>query len=882
MVRTKLRPPVLRDDVIVRQRLLDKLREALLSHQLTLISAPAGCGKTTLMASLPHAYPDLPLTWISLDADDNDPAQFLRVLIAALRRLDPACGVDAETLLSRLDHTGTDARRIIGVLINEIVETITEPFVLVLDDLHVITEPGVHAALGYLLERLPPQMHLAVATRRDPPLALARLRARRQLAELRLADLSFTPEETDRLFNGALNLDVSAEHLALLQDHTEGWAAGIGLLVGSLDGGPGPTGRDALLARLGQTDRHVFEFLAEEVLDRQEQDIRDFLLKTSVLTELTPELCAALTGRDDVPAVLEEMYRRNLFVVAIDGSGATFRYHDLFKEFLLQRLEREMPETVRGLHRLAAEAETVPSRAVRHYLAAQMWAEAADVVEQVGDQLLRQGSFDTVQGWIQSLPEEVREARPGLAWLLGKSAWMKANSADARRFMEMALKGFEAAGDEARRGEALVYLATCLGALARFEEAEEALQHALDHPLAPHDRAQALLEHAYQELRKGNWVQANADIDAAFALAETPQDLRVPYAFVDSWTSAFTVLPGGVERTERLCSLIRERLGDEIGPAQAQLQLGIALVNLWRGRWAEAQEACERVLAIGARFGGLPWEETEADEVLAVCCAIRGDHATSDRHFDALFRKTEEPSVAPFSEPWRAIFLYDLGRVRWLQGRLEEAREVYGRMRAIKGARELRIAPVVRAMMEGLLSLSDRRYADAESSLRRAAELQHKIRFSVSSGNADLLLAHLYRLQDRPEAALAEMEPVLAEHERHDTPGFILWEGPIMVPLLRLAVERGVHGGFAARVLELFDAQQGERPARVPETGEILTPREVEILRLISAGATNRQIAEQLVVSIHTVKIHVAHILRKLGVSSRTHAAARARELGVL
>lgn len=875
-VRTKFRPPLLRADVILRQRLLDALWDALHSRPLALISAPAGYGKTTLLATLVHTSPDLSLAWLSLDEEDNDPARFLTALIAALQSSNPECGVIAQALLS--SNPGCEARRVVDALINEVLETVPDSFVLVLDDLHVISGPETHAVLDYLIEHLPPQIHLIVSTRRDPPLALARLRARRQLSELRLHDLRFTLEEAERFLNGALRLGLSSEHIAVLRDRTEGWAAGISLVIDSLESNLEPNGRDAFIAQLARTDRHVFDFLAEEVLDNQEPAMRGFLLETSILTRLTPALCAAVTGRDDAPTVLEEIYPRNLFVMAVDEPGATFRYHDLFKEFLLRRLEREHPERVRELHRRAAEAETVPSRAIRHYVAARMWDEAADTVEEVGEQILQQGSLDTLRGWIGELPEGVRETHPRLAYLLGRCAWMKWELDDARAFFEHALQGFEAAGDETGQSEALVHLATCLSTMADIEGASAATEKALAFALPSHQRAQILVERAWVGLAQKNWLQSNADLDEALALVEASRDPRALEAVAVDFNAPFIVLPGGVERAERLCRLLKVHLGDEPDPLQVALHDLASFAHLWRGRWDETIRAGEHALATSERFGGLLWADLEVGAILPVCYAIRGDTATADRYFDALFRGLERPSVAALFEPWAAGLLYLLGRTRWLQGRMEEAREVHARMRAAENEREWPMAPVMRAMMEGLLLLTDHRYDEAERALRHAAGLQHEARFSVVFGDANLLLAHLYRLWGRPEDALAALEPVLAEHERQRTPGFILWEGGVMVPLLRLAVERGVRAAFAVHVLDLFGATGEARAVRVPETGKTLTPREVEVLRLVAEGLTDGQVAERLYISPRTVGRHLGSIYKKLGVPSRAAAARRAVE----
>jgi len=353
LVQTRLSPPAARDDVIARPRLLEALALAVASHPLTLLSAPAGYGKTTLLADCRLRIADCGLTqtnddqirnpkseirnrvaWLSLEEEDNDPVRFLACLIVVLGRLVPGCGDTAQGLLAGPPapptlrprsgqalggerRAGADTRRVIAALINDIVAANPDPFALILDDLHLITEPAVYVALDYLLERLPAQMRLVVGTRHDPPLALARLRARGQIAELGLTDLRFTLDETTQFLNGKLGMALLPDDLMTLQERTEGWPAGLRLLASSLDRIPDRAGRRAFVQTVAHTPRYIFDFLAEEVLERQEPALRTFLLETSILDELTPTRCQAVTGRGDAPALLEDLYRRNLFITTV-------------------------------------------------------------------------------------------------------------------------------------------------------------------------------------------------------------------------------------------------------------------------------------------------------------------------------------------------------------------------------------------------------------------------------------------------------------------------------------------------------------------------------------------------------------------------------------
>ncbi len=305
---TKLYPPRLRGDIIQRKELLAALHSAVALHPLTLVSAPAGYGKTTLLAAFVESYQELLTVWLSLDEDDNDPARFFGAIIVAIQRVVPNYGARAQALLTSLPNPGADVRRIIGALVNDILDSVTGSCVLILDDLHLITEPAVYVALGYFLEHLPSQIHLVVSARYDPPLPLARLRARGQLAELRQHDMRLSPDEAAAFLNDQFRLGLTHEELLTLYTSTEGWAAGLRLLANSLEEIPPSAGRTAFITRLPGT--HVFDFLADEVLSHQSTTVRAFLLETSILTELTPRLCHAVTARSDAAAILEDIYRR--------------------------------------------------------------------------------------------------------------------------------------------------------------------------------------------------------------------------------------------------------------------------------------------------------------------------------------------------------------------------------------------------------------------------------------------------------------------------------------------------------------------------------------------------------------------------------------------
>ncbi len=919
LAETKFYPPLLREDVIPRRRLLDDLRSRLVTHPFTLLSAPAGYGKTTLLAALPVAYPDLPLAWLSLDEEDNDPVRFLTALIVALQHLDPTCGEIARSLLTSRVHRVADVRRVVSVLINDVLETLSQPFALILDDLHLINQPSVYVALDYQLEHRPSQMHLVAATRVDPPLALARLRARAELAELRLAELRFSDEEAITFLNHRLHLGLSGDELDLLQSRTEGWAVGLRLLASSLNGLSSAEDRRLFIAHLAQTDRYIFSFLAEEVFNRQEPQARAFLLETAILPELTPALCQAVTGRSDAGTMLEALYRRNLFLVQVSPlrrqttsdlhvssldqpqldpgdlkPETRYRYHDLFAEFLRHKLEQTQPDHVAELHLRAAQAESDPVRAISHYLAAARWQEAADLIEQVGAEMFNRGYLDSLSRWVNALPASVRESRPRLLHYLSHCAFWKGAWLEVQSLLKRALHGFEVAGDESGQGEVLVDLAICASGLGELERSGVLYGRALEYPVPPHTRVQALLGCALVQGAGGNPAQTERYFNAAMALILESGGLDplhlVGFPF---FHPGFAFLPGGLEHLERICRQARAQLGDEVGPSRLMLEEMTTILHLFRGRLAEAVRTGESALALRVRLGGHPYLSLNAALFLMIAHAARGDYAALEPLFDQLFLGVDQEEQPTPDLP---IYLFYAGRVRWLQacaqpfeasqegpGRnsyLVHAREIYAQMCALieEGPQiDFPETRICRIWMRSLLDVAEGRHEQAEQALRQPEVLEQTDRVSTMHGSTRLMLARLYLQQHRRPQALAELAVALDYHEQLGILFAILLEGQSILPLLRLAVEQEVHADYAAYLLELLGADEGPHPLHVPQTGEILTSREVEVLWQIAQGASNRAIAERLVIAESTVKTHLYHIFAKLEVSNRTEAAARFR-----
>lgn len=874
---TKIQPPRLRSDIVSRDRLIDWLDENVPAHPLCLISAPAGYGKTTLLAAwMAQPGSEFRKAYLLLDEEDDDPLNFLSGLLVSLRQLCPSFGKNLASLLELPITLGL--RKLFGVLINEIIQTLPEPFALILDDYHLISTPEIHDALDYLAERLPGQMHLIVSSRADPPLALARLRARGQLAELRLPSLRFTLAETQYFINQRLGFDLPDPVLRQLQTSAEGWAAGLRLLAASLENThePGPGFFDL---RRAANNRELFDVLADEVLDRQPPLLRTFLLETSILYELTPDLCRMVTKQPDAHLLLEEIHRRNLFTAVQDEAGGCqvgYRYHALFRAFLLKQLTQERtPEAVAALHRLAGAAETNPGQAIAHFITAQAWNEAADKIEQVAEKLFSQGQLDRLQGWMAELPESILHDHPWLCYFSGVCAWGKNDFIQARSSLESALEGFRLRGDRRGEGETLIQLSIIHQTAGDFLTAAGCLQPVDSAMISPRSRVQLHLSRAWLALGRGNLEESQAELTSAIEEAEKHsagalQLLAMQVRF------PFGVLPQAAALFQRAAQLIEPGSLSGPDPWQAGADALWMLVHFLRGDLRSAVLAGERAFTASEALGGLSWLLPDLCSIFPRLLFLSGEPARSE-YVLGQFR-----AVFEHLPGWRASALYLHGLSLWDAGQYGAVRLVYEQMQVVPSGYEWPAGAFARACMEGLLSLSDRDYPRAEKCFIQSCQLWQDSPVSSIAGDPRLLLAAAYYGWGRPSDALRVIELPLAEHRKNATPGLLLIHGTAVVDVLKLAEGRGVLPDFAALLLQSLEPLTGPRSQTVSSTGETLTAREVEILRLLSTGASNAQIANSLVIGLPTVKTHVSRVLAKLDARSRTEAVTIARDLHIL
>jgi LuxR family maltose regulon positive regulatory protein len=904
LLATKLYVPRPRPEFLSRARLLERLAEGT-NCELTLVCTPAGFGKMTLLGEWARSS-SRPVAWLSLDEGDNDPARFWRYVVAALDRVRPRIGERVGALLRGPEPGSLEA--VVIVVINALVEG--PEVVLVVDDYHLIQAPPIHHTLGVLLEHGPPQLRLVVASRADPPLPLARLRARGQLVELRERELRFTPEEAAALLRTAVGPDLPEAAVVALQDRTEGWVAGLQLAGLSLRG----RGEiNAFVEGFSGSHRYVLDYLAEEMLDRQPEPLRSFLLETSVLERLSGPLCEAVTGRADSQRLLERVERANLFLVPLDEERRRWRYHQLFADLLRARLQQTSPDRVPALHRAAAgwsEAHGLVDDAVRHAVAAGDAAWAAWMVEQHFDAVVRHAEGATLDLWLAALPADLVRSRPRLRLAQAVWALIGGRLDEVEPLLEDAERALAASGDEpyepsVGRAASLVANAPASIALMRADlarrrgDAESTTafgQRARTH-LTEDDRALRLLIDWYMAV--ADWLRGRLP-EAEDALTGLVAEQRAAGEHYLAVRPAYDL--GQVQRARgHLGAALRTyqqtlEIAVEAGrplPAAGMAHVGLAEVLYERGELQAALDHTSQGVELCRHLAyNLPLLAG-----LAILAWIR--HAQRDRAgAAAALREAERvaPSAAavgllnpmPALRARLALAHGDVSEAaRWAKERGLRADDEpsYPSEREYLVLARMLLAEQAPARALGLL---ERLYTKAAAQGRTGSVIEVRaVQALARSASGD---------QAGAQAALAQALTLGAPE------GYLrvfVDEGPPMAALLhkllrsrrqaRPAATVTAPPDYLARLVEAFEQAGlpihppiGRGGVVVPGLVEPLTPRELEVLGLLGDGKPNQAIAEELVVTLDTVKSHVTHIFDKLGAANRTQAVSRARELGLL
>lgn len=876
VLETKLYIPRWPSDLVTRPALIDRIREGVRGRP-TVVAAPAGSGKTTLLSEwLAHRAPDdARVAWVSLDVGDNDASFFWTCIIRALQRIHPDLGQHA---LATLEAGSAPTVATLTALLNEIT-TLDCDVILVLDDYHVIETPVVHTALAFLLDHLPPCMHVVLATRADPPLPLARMRARGELRELRTNDLRFTPDEASAFLERVMTLDLTAADVAALEQRTEGWIAGLKLAALSMQGQDDVSG---FIRSFSGDNRYVADYLIEEVLLSQPERTRRFLLATSILERLNASLCDAVTGESGSQALLDSLEKHNLFVVALDDRRAWYRYHHLFADVLKAHALREDASTVRALHGRASawyEQNGATSDAVSH---AQHAADAERVAGLLEHHWPRKDRSHESRHWLEhvkSLPDAVVTARPalnmGYAWGLLNAGELEA--------AELRLTQVEASLDPNRHpaltreaATARVYLAQSRGdGAATVEHAQRALDLV---PAGDHtSRATASALLALAQWAQGELEAAHDTFSAAL------DGMRLAGAELDAIRGEFVrgdirAMQGRLREAVRIYEAGLALAASHAGAEPDELYFGLSEVHLERGELEqasrlllEAAQTSERAVHIGNRHR---WCIT-----MSRIAEARSDHDQAMRQLaeaEACHRRDPLPVVRSVAAMKARVQLV-LGDVAaaglWATGQGLRRDDTLSFLREYDHITLARVL-IARESLEEAIVLLQR--------LSAAAKAGGRLRSVIETLGLEALAQH--RLGNTP-AALDAVASALELAEPEAYLRVFVDEGPPMRELLRHAAARGMAGAWTRRVLAGFDnaaePQPGDTVTR-SVTPRLLTTREHEILRLIAAGMRNQEIARQLFISPATVKRHIANVYNKLDAGHRTEALNRATALNLL
>ena len=905
LLRTKLHLPSGRPHLVTRPRLVARLNEGL-RRPLTLLSAPPGFGKTTLLSEWVATLTPSPLpvgdklgvrvAWLVLDADDNDPVRFWSYFIAALGQIDAAIGSSSLGLLQAPTATALEA--MLRALVNEIdslpddraiefipseIEGLRAGFILVLDDYHVIETPAIHQHLSFLLDHLPPQMHLVISSRADPPLPLARLRARDQLIELHESDLRFTKAEAVQFLNETMSLSLTPEHIVALETRTEGWIAGLQLAALSLRG---REDLSSFVQAFTGSHRFVFDYLMDEVFARQTESVQSFLLQTSILERLNASLCNALTGRADSQAMLEELERNNLFLTALDEERRWYRYHNLFADVLRQRLTKKSPAALVELHLRASEwleNEGLVTEAVNHSLANQDWERTARLMENASEPLRQRGEIATLTNWIQALPKSVRCSQPALCLTYARGLANVARYADAETFVleaEHWLEGNPQVNDpkaDSLRGKALALRARFANTRNEFTQAIELAQRA-ERLLPPEDvswRSGILMVLAMALRFTSNWQRANETFQDAAALSES---------IGAYWNTLFALSSrGDILEAEGKLRQAAQQFEEVLRLAHVWRipnapRTGYAWVGLGRVRyeWNElgaalhdVQTGLERGQLAGVMDVLLP-----GYHALARIQKAQGDMDSALAALDEADAVAEKMGVTQVKD-WISALRAQVWLARGdTESALNWASNFAGQMDdAVFPSVPIALAKIwlSQGEIDSALPLLDH----ALQSARTVGRLGNAIHVMA-------VQAIVYHAHGEPEQAFARLEQALELAEPEGYVRVFADEGAPMARLLRRMLTRSSASEYIGRLLEALGESVKIELAIASKLNELLSQRELEVLRLIADGATNKEIADELVLTVNTVKRHISNIFGKLHVSNRVQAIAQARELNLL
>jgi LuxR family maltose regulon positive regulatory protein len=890
---TKLYFPQPRANLVPRPRLVQRLQRGL-RGPLTLIAAPAGYGKTTLLSEWRAGEAKhTPVAWLSLDAGDDAPLHFLLYLTAALNLLQANLAKNTHLLLQSPELPPVE---VIGAtLLNEL-SACNHELVIVLDDYHAISAAQVHSLLAFLLDHLPPHVHLVILTRADPSLPLGRLRGRGQLTELRAADLRFTNQEAALFLREIMGLELSEQEIAALETRTEGWIAGLQLAALSMQG---RDDHEHFISAFSGSHQYIVDYLAEEVLNRQPEIVRQFLLKTSILERLTGSLCDTLTGRTDGQALLEMLARSNLFLIPLDDERRWYRYHHLFADLLRNRLRLAHPESVAGLHRCAAawyQQQDLTGEAIPHALAAQDYQFVIDVITKHWLRLARRYRLTEMMQWIESVPSDIYNAHPRLCAIHAYGIWSLGMRDKSAGYLDAAQRLLEAQADRGQirrddpqytvlQAEIKAFRSLSAAHAGEVETALDLARQTLDSAPDPASISRAVASTSlYVAQRK--MLEMEHAIRSCREVIECARiaDHRV-MAVDASYNLGFMLVMQGRLRQAKEAILEAqryvERLGEGYLPPYGVLSVGLAEIHHLQHELEQALQIITQGVQFNERSGRL--SGYLHSRLVEAKIRFSMQEMTTARQIVEEVRQTMQNSSARLYEwdeagYWRARVMACQGETSPALEWVVKARQAApAHLRFPHSALALRIAHVLAAA------------SMPQQALQELLALKPVLERSRLAGwllEACAVEAVCQAKLGQMPAALDALRQALALAEPEGCSQTILDEGEPMRELLLAARRQGIQAEFTDRLLVCFAASSAGKGAAPASTRESLpaplSRREIELLGLIAAGRSNKEIAEKLFISIGTVKRHTVNIFNKLDAKNRTEAVAKARESGLL
>ena len=895
---TKLYIPPTRPQLVPRPRLIEQLNEGL-QHTpgVTLISAPAGFGKTTLVSSwlyerwvdAQEGKPRKQVAWLSLDEGDNDPARFLSYLIAALQTIAPEIGMEMSGILQSPQPPPTEV--VLTTLLNEMT-TIPDRFVLVLDDYHVIESKPVDQALTFLIDHLPPQMHLVIATREDPDLPLARLRARGYLTELRAADLRFTLAEAAEFLNRVMGLTLSADDIAALESRTEGWIAGLQLAAISMQGQRDAAG---FIQSFTGSHRFVLDYLVEEVLAQQPEQIQMFLLRTSILNRMCGSLCdAVLTAPPGYgQETLEYLERANLFIVPLDNERRWYRYHHLFAELLRQRLQQSVHASAQTgnadslmneLHIRASqwcEDNGLEMEAFQHAAAANDIDRAQRLMDGKTIPLHFSGGVAPLLEWLDSLPKKVKDSRPSLWWrhaallLINGQTIGVGEKLQAAEVSLAAVLGGAEPDNKTRNLIGQIAAATATLALTRYDvetmlvQSRRALEYLSSENMFTRATANWTLGYAYT--LQGDRAAARQAFTESISLSQA-------YGAIFSAILAtiglglIQELDNQLHQAAETYRYVLQLAGDHPQQIINEAHLGLARALYEWNDLEAAERHTQQSIQLARQYESVIDRAIIAEVFLARLKLAQGDVAAADSILAQADQSVRQHNFIHRMPEVASVQVLTLLR----QGNLEEA---------------------ARLAQTHVLPLSQARVHLAQDDPSAALAILAAYRQYVEARNWQderlktmILQAVALHAQGEKGEAMQALHAALTVAEPEGFIRIFVDEGARMVPLLSEALARDILPAYTSKLLAALEAEKHRtqetssppRAAYIQPESESLSPRELEVLQLVAQGLSNDEIGKRLFLALDTIKGHNRKIFEKLGVQRRTEAVARARELGLL